>query len=149
MTDGTKAVTYCTDPLAEFGEGVLLQDLPQVDGRVADGRREGDRPVIVWIVFSADDRGKKCDIRERVWQAHRIVLDSATQGGKFRHGCLLPVEKRLEESSELPLLVVWDRQSLQKGVNHQASVDCTLGYNGKQYFKIGGIERTFKERSLE
>ena len=25
----------------------------------------------------------------------------------------------------------------------------TKSYNGKQYFKIGGIERTFKERSLE
>ena len=25
----------------------------------------------------------------------------------------------------------------------------TESYNGKQYFKIGGIERTFKERSLE
>ena len=56
---------------------------------------------------------EKCYERERVWQAHQIVLDSATQGGKLRQGGLPPVEEGLEESGELSLLVVWDRQSLQ------------------------------------
>ena len=55
-------------PHWDTGEGVLLQDSPEVDGRVADGRREEDHPIIVWIVFSANDRGKKCDKRERVWR---------------------------------------------------------------------------------
>ena len=59
---------------------------PQVDGRVANGRREGNHPIIVWIVLSANDRGEKGYIGGRVWQVklvNQIVLDSATQGGKL------------------------------------------------------------------
>jgi hypothetical protein len=106
--------------------GVLAEHTADEDRGLADSGWDRDRMVVVWVGLCADDREKKGEKGRDVWQAGRVVLYTAAQGGELRERRLAAGEKVLQESCQLGFLFGGNGERAEEGVHNHAGVSDAL-----------------------
>jgi hypothetical protein len=105
---------------------VLAEHTADEDSSLADSGCDRDRAVVVGVALRANDCEKKGDKGRDVWQAGRVVLYTAAQGGELRERCLAAGENIFQESRQLGFLFGGNGERAMDGVHNHSGVGDAL-----------------------